>query len=133
MNETIIQIWQAAFGKPTMTRRDKWKQRDCVMEYRRWCDTLREYCPKPPAPESIQEIIIEAQYGMPSAWSAKKQAAMLGTHKRTKPDGDNIAKAICDALWKQDQQLGDIVVRRRWARIDLTTISISSLSEGGKA
>ena len=40
---------------------------------------------------------------MPESWSAKKKQAMAGLLHRTKPDRDNIDKAICDALWKDDQ------------------------------
>ena len=28
-------------GKPRMTKRDKWKQRECVLRYRAWADAAR--------------------------------------------------------------------------------------------
>lgn len=57
---------------------------------------------------------------VPASWSLKKQrAAMSGLiHPTTKPDIDNVEKAIFDALngvvWGDDVQVVDVVKRKRY-------------------
>ncbi len=114
-----------ALGKPRMTQSDKWKKRKCVMDYRHWCDQLREACPSPPPAEMIGTVEVQAYFKMPDSWSAKKKTRMDGEYMRSKPDGDNVLKGVCDALWGDDHRLGDQIVRRRWARTDLTCVTFS--------
>jgi hypothetical protein len=102
-------------GKPRMSQRDKWKKRDCVVAYFGWCDLARKHCPDLPTAVSVDAYSIIAYYRPPASWSVAKQTAAIGTVKRTKPDGDNVLKAVCDALWKDDHALGDIAgVYRRY-------------------
>ena len=112
-------------GKPRMTQRDKWAQRPCVMEYRAWADSVRQVCGTPPAAELTEHIFIRAFYRPPESWSKARQAAAIGQRKRTKPDPDNIGKAVLDAIWKQDAAVGDVTVERRWASQDVTVIEIT--------
>lgn len=123
----------AAPGAPRMTQRDKWMQRPCVMAYRAWCDRLRavvkEECVLPAA-EDVSEIRIVAFYKPPMSWSYTKRRLALGTKKRSKPDGDNILKAVCDALWKDDHKLGDKIVCRRWGECDQIQITIVPAAAG---
>lgn len=56
-------------------------------------------------------ILIEFHFPMLKSWSKKKQQAMAGKHKITKPDVDNLIKTILDAgndhLWVDDNIVAD--------------------------
>jgi Holliday junction resolvase RusA-like endonuclease len=60
---------------------------------------------------------------IPASWSQKKQRAAAAGRvlPTTKPDADNIIKAICDALngvvWKDDVQVVDLAVTKRYALV----------------
>jgi Holliday junction resolvase RusA-like endonuclease len=106
-----------AFGKPTMSRRDKWKQRDCVVKYRAFADLVRLKSREAgmiPAAESVVELRITCYFLPPESHSAKERSRLNGTRHRVKPDSDNIAKSINDSLFKQDQAIADLVVRKRY-------------------
>ena len=44
------------------------------------------------------EVVIEAEFPIPKSASKKRTAEMEETYHTNKPDGDNVAKAILDAL-----------------------------------
>jgi Holliday junction resolvase RusA-like endonuclease len=123
----------AAIGKPRMTRRDKWKKRPCVVAYRAWCDLVREHCPNPPPAERVEEITITARYVLPPSLSERERRERAFKRKRTKPDGDNIIKALCDALWKRDEALGDLSISRQWNTEDTMAVTIRVTPATGKA
>lgn len=52
---------------------------------------------------------------MPNSWSAKKKEKMNGTPCLTKPDTDNITKAVKDALRKDDGDIWWERAEKRWA------------------
>ncbi len=64
-------------------------------------------------------LFIECQ--VPASWSKKKQAQALAGEilPTTKPDVDNVIKAIGDGLngvvWKDDVQVTDVITRKRYA------------------
>ena len=102
-------------GAVRQTQADRWKQRPAVLAYRAWCDLARKCAGgKVPPAECVEELRITAYYVPPGSWSKPQRAAAIGGKMRTKPDWDNIGKAVCDALWKQDEALGDASVKRRW-------------------
>lgn len=129
-NAVYVYVYAAAMGAVRQNRSDKWKKRDCVLRYRAWCDRLCAACPKPPKASEVEEVKVIAYYRMPKDWSEKKKLAHMGTKKRTKPDGDNVFKGCADALWEDDQELGDQVTMRRWNNEDYTVIVIR-FSEAG--
>ena len=57
----------------------------------------------------------------PASWSQKKQRAALAGEIRptSKPDIDNVLKAIADAcndvVWRDDKQIADLVMRKSYA------------------
>lgn len=73
-------------------------------------------------------VHIEAVYGIPKSASKAKRAAMLSGEilPCKKPDADNIAKVVCDALnglaYKDDCQVVNLSVRRRYG--DMPGISV---------
>ena len=113
-------------GKPRQTQSDKWRQRPCVMAYRRWADEARR-CAKGSIPraETVELLVVLAYYQPPASWSKKKKTKAMGRKKRSKPDGDNALKACCDALWPDDDAaLGDLFVQRFFGPRDETVILI---------
>lgn len=99
-------------GKPRMTRRDKFKQRPCVMRYRAFADGLRAAAGN--LPEGADMVIVTAWVPMPPSWSKNKKDQMLGQPCRQKPDWDNIGKAVCDALFDEDACIWVGVTIKYW-------------------
>ena len=106
--------------KPRMTQRDKWQKRPAVMRYRAFCDDLRAR--KCTFPESGSHVIFHMP--MPKSWSKKKRAEMLGQPHQQKPDVDNLAKAILDAVLKDDSGVWDMRTTKRWSEIGCIEIKL---------
>lgn len=111
-------------GAPRQTRRDTWRPRACVLRYRAWKDDARAASPAnlPTSPVSVSII---AYLPIPDSWSARKKADMGGKLHQSKPDWDNIAKGVCDALWEQDSCIAIGSTTKRWddgkgPRIEIT-------------
>lgn len=107
----------APLPKPRMTRSDKWKQRKCVVAYRRWCDQLRKHIDT--IPDELQVVFA---IPMPASWSAKRRASMDGEPHQQRPDLDNLLKALMDATKKDDSHVHSIQAKKIWAidaRIEL--------------
>ena len=75
------------------------------------------------------ECHVIAVFGVPASWSKKRREAALQwvDYPTVKPDGDNIAKAVKDALnglvWIDDSQVVDLRVKKvygSWPRLDVT-------------
>lgn len=120
MKEMKIVVPGDPIGKPRMTRRDKWKQRDCVMRYRSWADLARlmviQTGQRLPAPEKIMSLSWVAYIEMPGSWSEKKKVAMQHQLHRSKPDIDNILKSSMDALFENDAAIASVAVMKVWTR-----------------
>ena len=78
-------------------------------------------------------VRIEATFEMPLSWSAKKRKTFDGKWCMKKPDGDNIAKIICDALngvaYHDDSSVVLISVMKRWGQDGSVAVVIDELSE----
>ncbi len=131
MPTQAVTIHTKPVGAPRQSRRDTWAPRPCVLAYRAFRDKIRLAFGAVPPAETVEEIVVIAEFAMPATWSAKRLGQMLGRKKRTKPDGDNVLKAVIDALWDQDSAIGDCTVRRRWGVTDAVTITIHTME--GKA
>lgn len=61
-------------------------------------------------------IRVFAEFEPPKSYSKKKRAAMIGKYHMNKPDGDNILKAVQDALngyaFTDDAQIVEIYVQK---------------------
>ncbi len=53
---------------------------------------------------------------MPHSWSEKKKGQMDMAPHQQKPDGDNIVKAVFDALCSEDKHIWDFRVTKYWGR-----------------
>lgn len=77
-------------------------------------------------------VRIMAYYPIPKNWNkAEKRAAMAGeTLPEVKPDLDNCAKAILDALnglaYKDDASVTDLTIHKRYAEIGHVVVRIES-------
>lgn len=64
------------------------------------------------------EVCISAYFGVPKSWSKAKKEMHYNQPTTKKPDADNIAKIICDALngvaYKDDSCIGELDVRKRY-------------------
>lgn len=74
------------------------------------------------------QIDVVATFAAPASWSKKKRAALLHRPHTQKPDGDNLLKAVKDALnriaWGDDGQVYDARVRKVWGISDQTVVHI---------
>lgn len=80
--------------------------------------------------EGPVQVVIRAYFPVPPSWSKKKrQDALNGDIRPTvKPDLDNVAKSICDALnglaYSDDSQICDLMVFKYYGHVTLTAVSI---------
>ena len=71
------------------------------------------------------------------SWSKKKQAAALANEAlpTLKCDADNCLKAICDALngvaWKDDVQVVDLHLKKRFAETPRVEVIVTPLAKAG--
>ena len=98
-------------SKPRQTRADVWKQRPAVMRYRAFADELRLKYRKD-LPDSIS---LTFYIPMPKSWSKKKRSEMAGEPHRQRPDIDNCAKAVMDALSEEDCTVWRVHASKYWA------------------
>ena len=112
-------------GKPRQTQRDKWKRRPVVVRYRKWCDAVRMFAMKEDFtfPESGAHLLFRVQ--MPKSWSKKKKRELCGQPHQQKPDVDNLAKAVLDALCPDDDShIWQLTAEKRWAETGSIEITL---------
>ena len=51
---------------------------------------------------------------MPASWPKRKRAEMSGAWCTSKPDADNIAGAVMDALFEDDAAVVEVACRKVW-------------------
>jgi len=97
--------------KPRQTQADKWRQRPSVMRYREFADrcrllgvTIREGGDR-----------ITFLTPMPRSWSKKAREQMRGKPHQQRPDVDNLAKALLDAVFPEDCRVWDSRMTKIWA------------------
>lgn len=79
-------------------------------------------------------VLIDAYCSVPASWPKKKRAAALAgdVYPTSKPDVDNIAKAVGDGangvVWADDKQIADLRIRRRYAAVPLLAVDVMELS-----
>ncbi len=73
----------------------------------------------------------------PASWSQKKRTAALAGEifPTSKPDVDNVIKGIFDAMndvvWRDDKQVVDLVVRKRYAETPMAKVVVKELKGEG--
>jgi len=101
-----------AIGKPRATRFGVNKR---FLAFAAWAKEVRRIAQVPDGftPTIVDFVAIRA---MPASWSAKKARALGGQICESRPDVDNIHKAIMDALFKEDASVASGLTLKRWAR-----------------
>src|SRR5688572_11096043 len=94
--------------KPRMTQRDKWKRRPCVLRYRAFKDQCRVRRVKLPQP-----CRVVFHMPMPASWNEMSKRGNEGQPHCSKPDLDNLLKALADAVCKDDSHLWNIRAEKR--------------------
>lgn len=117
-------------GAPRMTQRDRWQKRPCVIRYRAWKDSARQAANGmiPPV-ASIESLSWVAWFVPPASWSNKKKAAALGQLHRSRPDRDNIDKAVLDALFPEDSGIASGRIEKRWGNESRVEVEIRTIGE----
>lgn len=95
---------------PRMTRRDKWKHRPVVDAYM----AFKDECHAHGVTLATEGQHITFIIPMPKSWNAKKRAEMDGKPHQQRPDWDNLAKGLQDAVMEQDCTVWDCRVSKRW-------------------
>lgn len=76
-------------------------------------------------------IAMDAVYVQPKSWSKRKRAESV--YKTTKPDLDNIAKALKDGIRKaaydDDKQVFRIIAEKRWGERDELVVSLERIGD----
>jgi len=107
-------------GKPRMTQRDRWAKRPPVLRYRAFKDELRIHVNRMPhlkatlAGGDVVRVSWVAYFPMPKSWTKRERAAKAGQPHRSKPDRDNVDKAILDALFEEDSGIASGHLDKRW-------------------
>lgn len=114
----------AGMGAVRQSQRDRWRPSPAVARYRSWKDELRLRMRNWPAEDEIRKIGVLAYYAIPSGWSDAKKRKHLVQPKRTKPDWDNVYKAVTDALWDHDQKIPGGYGEKMWHIEDRLIIEI---------
>lgn len=87
---------------------------------------------RPPI-DSACAVLIDAYCSVPRSWSKKKRAEALAgeVYPVSKPDVDNIAKAVGDGangvVWVDDKLIADLRIRRRYAETPCLAVDVMTL------
>lgn len=64
-----------------------------------------------PPPWSLRVTAVRA---MPRSWSKRRRGEMAGAWCTSKPDADNVAGAVMDALFEDDAAVVEVACRKVW-------------------
>ena len=106
-------------GKPRMTRRDVWAKRPVVLRYRAFKDVLKANYSHL---SDVNALYMEFHLKMPKSWSKKKQVLKDGTPHDSKPDLDNIVKAVLDEIMLEDKYVWETHAKKFWSYEDYLLI-----------
>lgn len=96
---------------PRQVRSDAWNPRPRVLRYRSFRDEVKSLgVTLQPA---WSRIIFRIP--MPASWSEKKKAKFNGCPHESKPDLDNLIKALLDACYKEDSHIWCYTAMKLWA------------------
>lgn len=122
-----------AKGRPRMTRNGHAYTPAKTRQYEQAIRALALHDVGPVCLEGPVSVQIICSYAIPPSWPKhKREAAMNGTLKHiTKPDIDNAAKAVLDALngifWQDDSQIARLIVDKLYSRFPAVTVQVYEL------
>lgn len=114
-----------AIGKPRMPNKTAYYA-PFALRYWEWKDAIK-WEAKAQNFEIGDQIAIRATFKMPKSWNKSKQLEMNHKRHQQKPDFDNIAKAVCDALHADDKRVFFGLSMKVWG--DRDEIEIVNLSD----
>ena len=107
-------------SKPRMTQRDRWKKRQCVLDFFAFRDRIKQEIKiidtlliKEP-PFDWDNLTVIFLVPMPKSWSKKKKALMAGKPMQQRPDLDNYLKGLFDATHKEDSSIWKVTASKIW-------------------
>jgi Holliday junction resolvase RusA-like endonuclease len=102
--------------KPRMTRSDRWNKRPAVVQYHSFKDCFRLAAQAAGYRDdlTIQEIRALAFIALPKSWPISRRKAMAGQPHTSKPDADNLLKAIADGLTTNDAGIWRVSLEKYW-------------------
>lgn len=103
--------------KPRMTRSDKWKKRDCVVNYYEFKDAiqLQAKLENFELPDSFRVVFA---IPFPRSYGKSKRDELLGQPHQVKPDIDNYIKALMDCLKDSDADVWHVDAQKIWTNGD---------------
>jgi Holliday junction resolvase RusA-like endonuclease len=101
--------------KPRMSSSDRWRRPVRPEVARYWA--FKDECRLTIKPEHHDLVHAEVTFcmPMPQSWSKKKKAEHLGKPHTSRPDLDNLFKALADALHIEDSHIHTIRASKVWA------------------
>lgn len=97
-------------------------------EYTAKKQALQWMFPRFDAPDLVRMTVIAVR-PMPSSWSKKKREKMYGRHAKPKPDTDNIAGAVMDSLFPDDDDMvAEVAVKKIWGEEAALHIKIEGIT-----
>lgn len=116
--------------KPRMTQRDKWStDRPEVLRYFAFAEELK-------LKANLKKFYIGKVVSViflipvPSSWSEKKKADMIGVSHEQKPDASNLLKAFEDALTIDDSKIWSATVKKYWWAVGGVIVVNNSIESG---
>ncbi len=108
---------------PRQVGRDAWKPSPPVLRYRAFRDECTLRGVKIPL-EFHHAIFV---LSMPATWSATKKALNEGRRHQSKPDRDNLEKALLDACCPSDAHIWNGQTTKLWGRRGMIIVSDRAL------
>ena len=107
-------------SKPRMTQRDRWKKRQCVLDFFAFRDRIKQEVKRintlliKESPFDWDNLTIIFLVPMPKSWSKKKKALMVGKPMQQRPDLDNYLKVLFDATHEEDSSIWKVTASKIW-------------------
>lgn len=101
-------------SKPRMTQRDRWKKRQCVLDFFAFRDRIKQELLIQVPPFDWDNLTVIFLVPMPKSWSKKKKALMVGKPMQQRPDIDNYLKGLFDATHKEDSSIWKVTASKIW-------------------
>ena len=107
-------------SKPRMTQRDRWKKRQCVLDFFAFRDRIKQEVNKidtlliKESPFDWDNLTVIFLVPMPKSWSKKKKALMVGKPMQQRPDLDNYLKGLFDATHEEDSSIWKVTASKIW-------------------
>ena len=103
-----------------MTQRDRWKKRQCVLDFFAFRDRIKQEVNKidtlliKEPPFDWDNLTVIFLVPMPKSWSKKKKALMAGKPMQQRPDLDNYLKGLFDATHEEDSSIWKVTASKIW-------------------